>query len=141
MKKICLVLVTTFVLLNSCSINDDDSLLTKVGFYYKDSKASNEEVKTLNLFVDNEFKGKIGVFKEVPEERFLHFENLDSKTHQIDVKDDKGNYLTASYLYFKENSSGIGGGENANKVNGPCGFSVDLSADKNYYIAASFKNF
>lgn len=101
-----------------------DGTTTKVGFYVLDT-TSYTEPKMYDLYVDNVFRGKIHGLKYTAGcgDSMLLYLNLDSKRHEVDVKNAAGEYMNAEYLQITENKCGSGSGKNSHKVSGGHGSS------------------
>lgn len=137
---ICSALVS--ITLFSCKKRDDKTL-TKVGFYLDDNKMINSEVTPYKLFIDDEYKGEIYALDYVPNEsdtKVLYY-TLDSKKHDIDLKNDKGEYLSTGYLQIEKNSFRSGSCKDQKKVvEGINGSSVSKKTENQYALYAFMKN-
>lgn len=136
MKKLLLILTLPIFLFASC--NKKESTLTKVGFYFEDKNATGD--MSYDLYIDDKFEGKINVCSDEPTDPSLFlFVTLDSKRHDIDVKDGS-TLLTASYLEITKKKTCSGTNKNKTlQVNGNNGFRYRKDSNKDYAVFAAFK--
>lgn len=120
-----------------------DKTTTKVGFYLADSSMQNNETTLYQLFIDDEYKGKIYALNYEPTETDAKvlFYTIDSKKHDIDLKNNKGEYLSTGYLQIDKNSLSAGtGGDRKKVVEGLNGSSVNQKTENKYALYAFMKN-
>lgn len=144
MKANIKLIILTISLLGivSCKKEKIDNTITNVGFYFEDKDAKSNEPKTLNLFIDEVYKGKIYILNEEPSNKnLLLFCELDSKKHDIDIKDESGKFIAAHGFQISKSSSYLGSGKNSNKISGPLGAKNHQKQGEDYHIFASFINF
>ncbi len=123
MKKFILILIVATSIVSCDRERDDDDTHTKVGFYMNGS--STESVR-YNLYMDGIFVGKIREVGSEPAcgDSSLLYITIDSKKHQMEVKDDAGKLLNAEYLQIGSSKCGSGSGKNSHKVDGAHGSSM-----------------
>ena len=140
MKQVFLITISIFALV-ACKKEKNDGTITKVGFYYEDVNiVEGEKPNTYNLYIDDVFKGKINILKEEPSNQsLLYFETLDSKRHEIDVKDNNGKYLSSSYIHVQKSKMGSGSGKNNKKVDGVNASKFTINPASEYAIFAAYK--
>jgi hypothetical protein len=127
MTKYSSILFLALFSLWACK-KSDDGTRTKVGFYSMDSTAVES---SLSLFVDNEFKGKLPIRKNEPTcgDSTLLFIVLDGKKHQLDVKNDNGDFKNSEYIEITATKCGAGSGKNHKHVDGRNGSTLSRMTD------------
>lgn len=134
MKERLLILSIPILIFASC--NKKEIYSTRVGFYFEDKQAKSD--MAYDLYIDNQYAGKINVYNEEPEDTaLLLFRTLDNKRHEIDVRQD-GNYLSATYLQITKKKTCSGTNKNkALKVSGVNG--AKYHEDTGYSVYGVFK--
>lgn len=124
MKKVIFLSLIISAALFSCN-KKGDCTSTKVGFYVMDT-ASYPEPKTYDLYVDNVYRGKIHGLKYTAGcgDSMLLYLTLDSKRHEVDVRNGAGELVNAEYLQLTETKCSSGSGKNSGKVSGGHGSSL-----------------
>ena len=127
MTKYSLILLLALCSLWDCK-KADDGTKTKVGFYSMDSTALES---SLSLFVDNEFKGKLPIRTTEPTcgDSTLLFVVVDGKKHELDVKNDKGDFINSEYIEITSTKCGSGSGKNHKHVDGMNGSTFKKMTD------------
>ncbi len=127
MTKYSLILLLALCSLWACK-KADDGTKTKVGFYSMDSTALES---SLSLFVDNEFKGKLPIRTTEPTcgDSTLLFVVVDGKKHELDVKNDKGDFINSEYIEITSTKCGSGSGKNHKHVDGMNGSTFKKMTD------------
>jgi hypothetical protein len=127
MTKYSLILLVALCSLWACK-KADDGTRTKVGFYSMDSTAVES---SLSLFVDNEFKGKLPIRRTEPTcgDSTLLFIVLDGKKHELDVKNDNGDFKNSEYIEITATKCGAGSGKNHKHVDGMNGSTLRKMTD------------
>lgn len=116
----------------SCN-KDCDSSTHNVGFYYQDTNQQNGEKVPYKLFIDNVYRGDLPVVSTAPAcgDVSMLYIQLDGKRHELDVKNDKGEYVNSQYLQFSKNKTKSGSGKNSKKVDQPNGGTCSSKPDDN----------
>ncbi|MDI1234480.1 MAG: hypothetical protein PSX81_09375 [bacterium] len=116
-KSLFLLIVAGILVLTSCN-KKDDGTRTKIGFYFSDTTSKSTEPQSLNLFIDNAFKGKINRLNYEAHcgDSMLLYVTIDSKRHEVDVKNDAGEFINSEYVQIGKNKSSSGSGKNSDKV-------------------------
>ncbi len=119
MIKNILLFAMGITLFTSCN-KECDSSTHKVGFYYLDSKPQNEEKVHYRLYVDNVYKGDLTTLSSTPScgDSALLYCVLDGSKHDVEVKNEKDEYVNSEYLQITENKIRTGSGKNSNKIVG-----------------------
>jgi hypothetical protein len=92
----------------------------KVGFYYLDSTAKKGEKPARKLFIDNVYKGDLPIVNSSPScgDDILLYCTIDSKKHDLEVRDEKGELINSEYLQVTRNSIRSGSGNSCGKKSG-----------------------
>jgi|GEM_PF-5926990 len=143
MKNIILLsAVALLITLASCQKTIDHTK-TKVGFYLNDKGISFNEQTPYQLYIDDEYKGKIYALDYEPTDTDskVLFYTLDSKKHEIDLKNEKGEYISTGYLQIETNKTACGAGYNKKKpVEGINGSTYNKKTENAYALYAFMKN-
>ncbi len=130
MKKIAM-LSCILILLGTVSCKKSrENHSNRIGFYCLSKTLQNSEEK-LKLFIDDVYQGDVNVSDTelTSQSDLLFFMTLDGKKHQVDLKNSKGEYLSANYLQAQENKTEAGSSRDLNKMSGrPTGCSVKGAA-------------
>jgi hypothetical protein len=119
MLKNILLFAMGIAFLASCN-KECDSSTHKVGFYYVDSQPQNEEKSNYRLYVDNVYKGDLSAVSTTPScgDKTLLYVTLDGRKHDVEVKNEKDEYVNSEYLQISNNKLRSGTGKNSNKIVG-----------------------